>query len=284
MTLLKKILLTLCIGLLSNNSLSHELNNHKTSLDHDISQATYLGNEGVMVKSGNITILFDPFFHNSYGNYTLVPSEIRDAIFNNKAPYDKVNALFISHAHGDHFDKNDVLTYLLTHAKVKLIAPKQAVDLLRTLKGFENIKNQITSIELEKGSPPKKLSIDGIQIEAVRIPHAGWPSRAEVENIVFRVMLNDSIVVMHMGDADPNQSHFNEQSQFWPKKTTNTAFPPYWFSLSKSGKLILEDTINAKDFIGVHVPTNVPKGLVLSKDDYFSKPGESRDIPYIKKK
>ena len=40
-------------------------------------------------------------------------------------------------------------------------------------------------------------------VEAVRIPHSGWPDhRADVENIVFRVTLDKETTVMHFGDAD----------------------------------------------------------------------------------
>jgi hypothetical protein len=36
---------------------------------------------------------------------------------------------------------------------------------------------------------PKSLEVAGLVIDAVRIPHAGWPGRADIENLVFRVTL-----------------------------------------------------------------------------------------------
>jgi len=244
----------------------------------DSSKAHYLGNEGVMIEVGGEKILFDPFFHNSYGHYTLVPTDIRQAIFENKTPYNNIKAIFISHAHEDHFDKDDMMKYLLTNKSVSLVAPAQAVTMLKGLAGFEKIKDRVFPVNLEKGQAAQNLSVDKLGIEAVRIPHAGWPSRAEVENIVFRVSVNQEVVVMHMGDADPNPSHFNEHKSFWPKLQTDIAFPPYWFSLSPTGQRILNNVINAKKSVGVHVPTNVPPLLKSSGADYFSKPGETREI------
>ncbi|MCO7223523.1 MBL fold metallo-hydrolase [Pleionea sp. CnH1-48] len=249
------------------------------SVAHDNKgRAHYLGNEGVMVSQSGVKVLFDPFFHNSYGHYTLVPEKLRQAIFDNKAPYDNVSAIFISHAHGDHFDKNDVLKYLQKNQTVKLFAPAQAVEMIKNLKGYKEVKDRVTAVHLKKGEAPKHFSIKDIDIEVVRIPHAGWPKRAEIENMVFRVKVGGSTVVMHMGDADSDVSHYYEQQFFWPKQTTDMAFPPYWLSLSASGKHVLNKVINAKKIIGVHVPTTVPPDLKASGDDFFSKPGETRDI------
>ncbi len=62
-----------------------------------------------MVEDGGTKILFDPFFHNNYVHYTLVPEPMRQSIFNNEPPFDDISAVFISHADEDHFDSNDVL-------------------------------------------------------------------------------------------------------------------------------------------------------------------------------
>lgn len=273
---MKKLLYTLIFQsfvLLSPNVFATDDHSHQTS-----SLIKYLGNEGLMVQSGKTKVLFDPFFHNSYGSYTLVPELMREAIFNNKAPYDNITALFISHAHGDHFDETDVISYLLKNKQVNLVAPHQAVKTLEPLEGFEDIKNRITSIELKKGDPAISISVANIDVEAVRIPHAGWPQRADIANIVYRVKMNDDIVVMHMGDADPDKSHFAQHKNFWPKNISDVAFPPYWFSLSASGKELLENVINAEKTIGVHVPTKVPTSLIASGGDYFTTPGEEREI------
>ncbi|MFQ3206223.1 MAG: L-ascorbate metabolism protein UlaG (beta-lactamase superfamily) [Glaciecola sp.] len=241
--------------------------------------ATYLANEGVMISAGNVKVLFDPFFHNDYGIYQLVPEKIINSIMSNTVPYNDISAIFVSHAHGDHFAEDDMLTYMLTHKKVELVAPTQAIVEMQKLDGFKQIEKRITRIELAYKQQPISFTLQGIKVDAVRIPHAGWPGRAEISNIVYRVTLpavveHDALTFIHMGDADPNDSHFRPLAEFWSVQEATIAFPPYWFFLSATGNYILDYRINAETSIGVHVPRNVPAPLIMSKKPYFSQPGE----------
>lgn len=243
--------------------------------------ANYVANEAVLITHGDSKVLFDPFFHQAFGIYQMVPEDTKKAIFDGTSPYDNITAIVISHAHGDHFAADDVMRYLQKYPKTALVAPKQAIIELEALPQANLIKNQIHSIELEFNQQPIRLNVQGLLFEAVRIPHAGWPSRAEVENIVFRVTLSDDsspVTVMHMGDADPDYEHYKPYNAHWQKRITDTAFPPYWFYSSAEGNHILDNMLNIRESIGIHVPVKVPKRLESSGKDYFSKPGETRNI------
>ncbi len=254
--------------------------------------ATYLANEGVMISSGNVKVLFDPFFHNDYGTYQLVPEKILDAIMNNAAPYNDISAIFVSHAHGDHFAEQEMLTYMLKHLAVQLVAPTQAIVEMQKLAQFDKIKDRITGIDLAYKDKPISFELslgratDSIKVEAVRIPHAGWPGRAEISNIVYRVTMptntdDDKLerpTFIHMGDADPNDSHFRPLANFWGQRKTTVAFPPYWFFLDSTGNYILDYRINANKSIGVHVPKQVPPALIRSGKAYFTNPGTVLEV------
>lgn len=231
-----------------------------------------------MLENGSNKVLFDPFFHSHFDTYTLVPEEIRQKIFQREKPFDGIKAIFISHSHGDHFSASDTFSYLQENPKVSLIAPQQAVDALLALDGAAQLKNPIFAINLEFEQAAEALELDGIQVEAVRIPHAGWPQRSEVENMVYRLSFDDKTVVMHMGDADSDRKHYQAHQQHWDKKQTDLAFPPYWFYFSKQGNDILENIIKVKRSVGIHVPTVVPENLKQTGKDYFSIPGEKRII------
>lgn len=252
------------------------------------SSATYLGNEAILVTAPGGKVLFDPFFHTSFGIYQLVPDDIKQALMHGDAPYNDISAIVVSHAHADHFSADDVLSYLQAFPQTQLIAPKQAVDkVLERLKGHKSAKqiaSQMHSVDLVLGDAPISVEVSMIEFEAVRIPHSGWPGRAEIENIVFRVTLGNTSdgasTVMHMGDADADDEHYLPYKQHWRKRETDMAFPPYWFYDSAEGNDILNEIINARQSVGVHVPVAVPNRLKNSASDYFSRPGEQRDIAH----
>lgn len=258
---------------------SHSHSSVSAKSDH-VASVTYLANAALMVESTKHKVLFDPFFHSHFGIYQLVPEDIKTKLKQGLAPYNNVTAIVISHAHGDHFAAQDVLDYLIQHKEVVLFAPSQAVNELIALNTDNGLTDRVFAFNLKFGDEPKHISKGELLVEAVRIPHAGWPSRVNVENLVFRVTLEDKLTVMHMGDADPNNKHYVPFFTHWQERITHMAFPPYWFFTSEQGNAILRNTINAENHIGVHVPIKVPSALITSKKDFFSKPGEKRTIEY----
>ena len=174
------------------------------------------------------------------------------------------------------------MRYLTLYPKTTLIAPQQAIDELLALPNANKVNAQLKPVKLAFKDAPIEININGLLVEAVRIPHSGWPSRADVENIVFRVTLQDAdnqaLTIMHMGDADANDDHYLPYKSHWQARKSDIAFPPYWFFLSMEGNYILDDLINAQQKVGVHVPLVVPKQLKKTGKDFFSKPGEQRII------
>lgn len=249
--------------------------------------AHYMANEGLMVVQDDTKILFDPLFRDSYGQYLLLPEEMERALFAGQAPYDGVDAIFVSHHHGDHFSAADMLRLLRERPSIRLYAPSQAVIAMRSESGPGDaaIFERVSAVSLEYRDAPVTLDMEGLLIEAVRIPHSGWPTgRLDVENIVWRVTLNENTTVLHMGDADPNDVHFALDAQYWSRNTPHMAFPPYWFFSSESGREILDQRIRPLRSVGVHVPVSIPadplqRPVELRGVDLFTKPGETRAIP-----
>ena len=241
-------------------------------------KTTYLGNEGIMVSDGHTTILFDPLYPNGFGTYQMVPEDMRQALLAGDAPYDAVDAIFISHMHPDHFSVDEVILYLETHEDVHLYAPSQAVDWMREETENAAIFDRVVAVPLERLDAPITYELGDLQIDVVRIPHAGWPGRADVSNLVWRVTLSDGVTVMHLGDADPNDEHYTPHTDHWQKTLTDTAYPPYWFFTSGDGPKILESRLNTVGATGIHVPIQVPADLFVTGADFFHEPGETRLI------
>ncbi|MGI9261060.1 MAG: MBL fold metallo-hydrolase [Woeseiaceae bacterium] len=243
----------------------------------------YLANEGVMVWQGETKILFDPLYDNSYGRYQMVPDRVRNAIFAGEAPYDGVQAVFVSHHHGDHFSAEDMLRLLRERQDIHFYAPAQAVVAVRELATTDDqsVLDRMTGLDMEYGDSPVSITAGSLQIDAAFIPHSGWPTaRTDIQNIAFRVTLDNGLTVLHMGDADARTVHFDADDVYWEETTIDVAMPPYWYFLSEDGVEILEDRLDVIHAIGIHAPdefsdpSNRPDKLFSY--DVFTSPGEGR--------
>lgn len=241
-------------------------------------QTTYLGNEGIMVSDGHSTILFDPLYPNGFGVYQMVPEAMRQDLMSGAAPFDSVDAIFISHMHPDHFSVDEIITYLQTHPEVRLYAPAQAVEWMREETEDTAIFDRVTPVGLERLDAPLSFKEGDLTIDVVRIPHAGWPARAEISNLIWRVTMSDGITVMHLGDADPDDDHYAPYDAHWMATRTDTAYPPYWFFGMGDGPQILSTRLNTLTATGIHVPVEAPAELIASGKDFLHTPGETRLI------
>ena len=244
----------------------------------------YLANEGVMVAHGDAKVLFDPIHNYPNDTYQRVPREMEDAIYAGRAPYDGVDAVFVSHYHPDHFFAEGLLRLFRERRDIRLYAPTQAVTEMRRLATSDDdtIFDRVTTFDLEYGDAPVFVRTGGLLIEAVHVPHTGWPTtRTNVQNLVFRITLEDTSTVVHLGDADPRLVHFEQADSVWEERSVDLALPPYWFFLSADGPEILEDRIYARHSIGIHIPaefaddaSTIPDALL--GEDIFKSPGEGR--------
>ena len=249
-------------------------------------RAHYIANMGVMIESGNIKILFDPLFDNDYGIYDRVQTSVETGLLAGKDPWDGIDAVFISHYHGDHFDPAMILKLLNAHRSIELFGPEQAATAIRALMidPEDTVLERIHGLSLKEGVAATDIELGALLIEAVRIPHEGWPDMHEdIENLVFRVTLDEETTVMHFGDADPLDEHFARTPEHWQERHTHFAMPPYWFFFSERGRKILQQRIGASHATGLHVPTEVPDDPLsrpenLQDVDLFTSPGETRSI------
>lgn len=249
--------------------------------------AHYIANEGVMIVHSldgqTKKIVFDPLFDNVYGQYQPVPEDRRAALITGTAPYDDIDLILISHYHGDHFSPEQMLTMLTNSPDITLVAPGQAIEALAALDKDHSIENRVIPLNLDYNQSPVTLDVDGIQIETVRIPHAGGEARRIIQNMLYRVSLDGQTTVLHMGDADPDDVHFAPYEDLWMKRATDMAFPPYWFFLTPLGPSLLTDRLGATQSVGVHVPEAMPDDPAQRAEkfqglDLFTEPGETREI------
>lgn len=270
-----KSLFALAAGLLSLSAA------HAHPSEDDPATARFLANEAILVTAGETRILFDPLFDTSYG-YPLVSVPMRAAIMAGEAPFDGVDAVFVSHVHGDHFAAVAMNDYMAAHPDVILVAPFQARLDMQAAEGWDPaFEDRINAMPFVAQPSELVLPANGdpqaIRIEAVHIPHAGGPGRAHIQNMVYRVTLNGEATVMHMGDATPDTPIYDTHRDHFEARRTHNAFPPYWV-IGRWGGDATRDRLNADHVTGIHIPINVPADIFGSGEDFFTVPGETRGV------
>ncbi|MDX1482470.1 MAG: MBL fold metallo-hydrolase [Woeseiaceae bacterium] len=251
----------------------------------DAATVTYIANEGVLVTAGETRVLFDPLFEDHYAMYEAPDAQTRNRIIAGDPPFDDVDAVFVSHHHLDHFSQELMLALLAAQPDLRLYAPAQAVAAMRKSADDEALLARATGIAMDSGDAPMAMQFGALDILVMRVPHSGWPERhAEVENLVFRVTLDDEATVAHFGDAHTDPAFFKPNRSAWQERGTDLAMPPYWFFLSDGGREILESIVQPEQAIGLHVPESIPgdpqaRPPEVRGVDLFTRPGESRTIP-----
>lgn len=250
------------------------------ALSHDHSQAAYLGNEGVLVTHGDTKILFDAFYAESYDYYQLVPNEISEAMLSGAPPFDGVDAIFVSHVHGDHFTAAPAIEYLRAHPNARLYGPPQVREALENEGIGENdpLMTRLVSINLHPDDPAASIEIGSLKIAAVATRHIG--NHPTVQNYVWRVTLDDTVTVIHLGDSDAKMNNFKRHATTFKERRLHASFPPYWFYESHDGRKILRELVAADQTIAIHVPQHAAgKGGEWRErlgGDLFTDPGEFR--------
>ena len=254
------------------------------AMAHDpAARATYLGNEGVLVIRGDTKVLFDAFYADSYGQYALVPDAMFKAMMAGDPPYDGIDAVFVSHVHGDHFTAKPAIRYLRRHPKVRLYGSRQTFDAIAaSIPSDDPILRRVVVADIRPHDAAKQFHVGDIDIEVVAIPHAGGRSRADIQNLSWRVTLDDDTTVIHFGDAGTNKPDFDRHGEHFKAKRADAAFPPYWFFGNEEGEAIMRNYMDAGRIIGIHVPAAaIGNGDVRRQragGDLFTDPGERREL------
>lgn len=255
--------------------------------------ATAILNAGVMTTLGSREdgealppkFLFDPLYDDHFGSLEQLTSALIEAIVTGAPPYDGVTAVFVSHAHGDHFSASNLTRMMAMQDALIMVAPAQAIERMRADASWSaEFEPRVRSVELANGEAAKPFELAGAQIEAFRSPHNGWPeSHSNVHNITFRVSLpvEDGLIgrVMHLGDADPASEHYMPHAEFLSSARTGLVMVPYWFYRAENADILMEATLNAESWVAMHVPVRVPDYLEQGSWPYFSEVGEELPVP-----
>jgi L-ascorbate metabolism protein UlaG (beta-lactamase superfamily) len=216
-------------------------------------EITYIANEGVLISYGGKQVLIDGLHRNerTFSHYAFLPPAEREKIATAQAPFDKIDLLFVSHRHYDHFHAEDVGRHLKHNPKAMLVSSQQVVsEVEKSFKDYAAINARVLGV-----TPPLnervEVKVAGIDFEMLGLGH-GSGSFREIQNLGHLIKLGGK-KFLHVGDVEPDAGIFAKFNL--DEAGVDIAILPFWFLVQPDGQTIVKEHIKPKHIIAVHVET-----------------------------
>ena len=222
--------------------------NTKEISDCSDAKITYVGNAGFLINIGDKKILIDALFKGFKGSYNL-PQKVQDKLTLAQAPFDDVDLILVTHAHGDHVNPDMVRQHLKNNPKAIFASTQQMV---KALNGFTD---RCIAFNPTKDKSDSKV-INGISIETFYLPHG---SNSKIINIGFLVCVN-GITFFQTGDADFEQFTFDQfRSLRLPERKIDLLFIQHYYLRGDSlNTKFVNEAIAGKYIIPIHYHFTTP--------------------------
>ena len=211
-------------------------------------EVTYVGNSGFLLNIGDKKILIDALFKGFKGNYNL-PQKIQDKLTLAQAPFDDVDLILVTHAHGDHVNPDMVRKHLQNNPKAIFVSTQQMVN---ALNGFTD---RCIAFNPTKEKSESKV-INDISIETFYLPHG---PDSKIINIGFLVSVN-GVTFFQSGDADFEQFTFDQfRSLRLPERKIDLLFIQHYYLRGDSlNDKFVKDAIGGRYIIPIHYHFTTP--------------------------
>ena len=226
---------------------------------------TYLANEGIMVTSGDKSVLVDALFRGGVSGYERHESAELEKIETAKPPYDGVDLVLVTHFHADHFHAGSVVRYLEHNKNAVLVTSEQvakevqeaAADIARIASRIRARTPDVKDRETDESS--------GIRVDVLGLSHGGGRFE-KVRNMGYVIHLGGKRI-LHVGDAQIDNACFEPMEQF--AKGVDVACLPHWMVEHPTGVAFVRDVLKPKQLIVFHImPRDAKRVVAKVKIDF----------------
>ncbi len=168
-------------------------------------KVTYIANDGVMLEFEDKKVMIDGMNRASNLAGAWVSPSAADYlnVENGVAPYDDIDVIMVTHAHGDHINTPAIQNYLTNHPNTKLIVPSSMQV------NFAGFASQMPNFSINKFERVN-LNVNNISIDVLEIEHFDQNNQdfSMVQSYAYIVTLNGK-KLFHTGDIDYIDSQLN---------------------------------------------------------------------------
>jgi len=211
---------------------------------------TQLANEGVIISDGETRIMIDGFVVEPYAIYGGLPEEIAAQFHQQSGAFDDIDLALASHRHHDHNQPRFACQFMQGSESAQFYSGSQVIGLMRE-KCREFI---VTSPRIHEISPqyeaPESITAGTAKISVFLLSH-GTRKYARIQNYGHLIEMG-GLTTLHVGDAAMDPTDF---ARFGIENVkVDVALIPFWYFQPGPGSVVVDDHINARFKIAVHIP------------------------------
>jgi L-ascorbate metabolism protein UlaG (beta-lactamase superfamily) len=235
----------------------------------------HVANAGLLFTSGSTRLLFDAPIRDGIPPYATSDADDRRRLEQGEPPFDRVDAVLVTHWHEDHFSAGAVAAHLQQNSRSVLVSSDEVVQRVRVA------WPGAPAARLRGVTPPpgrsEALDVGGVRIHVLRIRHN--PARRTPEQHVG-FLVEGCRTLLHTGDADPEPSNF---AVLDPLPRVEVAGLPFWYVSSERARAFVSASIRPGRVLALHVPPRDAAAIERQLEDLpfvvlLREPGQTVDL------
>ncbi|HET6349587.1 MAG TPA: MBL fold metallo-hydrolase [Candidatus Krumholzibacteria bacterium] len=208
---------------------------------------TYVGCEGVLVRSGGSAVLIDGLFGEDAVPFGVPSGPVLDRLRDARAPFNHIDLILATHVHADHFDAAAVARHLRANPATHFASTSQAtVQVIEATHGL--FAHRVHTLAADEGVMTAR-DIGGIHVEAFGLSH-GKVHYADVQHLGLVVTL-DGRTVIHLGDGIIDEKSLRSAGVL--DRTLDVGVLPFWFLTYPYGRRLVSNGFRPRTIFAVHV-------------------------------
>ncbi len=231
-------------------------------------EVVFLAGEGFMISCGHSKVLIDALFDLNVPEGTPprahghLPPDGVARLEGASKPFDKVDAVLVTHRHDDHFTAGCAARYMRANGWAVLAGTPAVIESLAEYPWLAGEKGErLVTVDVSAGEVDT-LIVDGLTIYALGIRHTGCgsgtgvvtdgtPERSQCIDHIAWLVETDGCRILHLGDAKLAAEEF-DRFPWLPGLEIDIAFIPYWFLLQSGGVDLINRRIAPRSVVLMH--------------------------------